>query len=375
MENLDIRHRWEELDTLRQNVCQDFLRMLLKAGWQKELYKTAEYEVTINKKYKDRYQAVYDKMRDSKKAVDDYSIDDMDITLITGLVNARFMGVSVSKETKYALKKIKTDRNTKDHSGGNEKPEKLYLQALLDLCNIRDFVRAVDNNETGIDNESRLEFRQKYIPKIDKLKELLDEERIELVQKEKSMRKDIQKVLDSDDPSSAWGDVYEWYENRYEKMERNRQAFDEFVICASDAGVVFAHFGAALHFLSTKDFAEAERRLFMMYNAKDISGDGYAHDILTIINDYLDLGNGITEGMQEIINGLVEQGFVIENTENGFYYLANERAAFIQNNPPFWREGMTAEEFDREREYYGMHLEDVSSGKYKPLWKQKEEEI
>lgn len=43
-------------------------------------------------------------------------------------------------------------------------------------------------------------------------------------------------------------------------------------------------------------------------------------------------------------------------------------------NAPFWREGMTQEEFDTEAEYYlHNYFNLVEIGKYKPLWKQKEE--
>ena len=38
---------------------------------------------------------------------------------------------------------------------------------------------------------------------------------------------------------------------------------------------------------------------------------------------------------------------------------------------PFWREGMSADEYDREREYYQKNFEElVMTGKYVPLWKQ-----
>lgn len=36
----------------------------------------------------------------------------------------------------------------------------------------------------------------------------------------------------------------------------------------------------------------------------------------------------------------------------------------------FWRNGMTPDEFDAEREYYYKHMEDVQNGTYIPLWKQ-----
>ncbi|MCM1115751.1 MAG: hypothetical protein NC397_09665 [Clostridium sp.] len=39
---------------------------------------------------------------------------------------------------------------------------------------------------------------------------------------------------------------------------------------------------------------------------------------------------------------------------------------------PWWRDDMTPEEYDIEREYYGTYFYDlVQKGKYVPLWKQK----
>lgn len=41
---------------------------------------------------------------------------------------------------------------------------------------------------------------------------------------------------------------------------------------------------------------------------------------------------------------------------------------------PYWRDGMSPEEYEMEREYYYTHLEYVKKGDYKPLWKQKKKE-
>lgn len=40
---------------------------------------------------------------------------------------------------------------------------------------------------------------------------------------------------------------------------------------------------------------------------------------------------------------------------------------------PYWRDGMTPEEYDMEREYYYKNFHLVRERKYKPLWKQQEE--
>ena len=39
---------------------------------------------------------------------------------------------------------------------------------------------------------------------------------------------------------------------------------------------------------------------------------------------------------------------------------------------PFWRNGMTPEEYDEEREYLGKNFHLLREGKYTPLWKQRE---
>lgn len=39
---------------------------------------------------------------------------------------------------------------------------------------------------------------------------------------------------------------------------------------------------------------------------------------------------------------------------------------------PFWRNGMTPEEYDKEWKYYCRHIKDWQNGTYIPLWKQQE---
>ena len=38
----------------------------------------------------------------------------------------------------------------------------------------------------------------------------------------------------------------------------------------------------------------------------------------------------------------------------------------------FYREGMSAEEFEREYKYLSEHIKDLQNGNYTPLWKQRE---
>lgn len=52
---------------------------------------------------------------------------------------------------------------------------------------------------------------------------------------------------------------------------------------------------------------------------------------------------------------------------------AKEWATYTLMEAPFWRDGMSAEEYEIERNYLGEHWTDVESGTYTPLWKQKQQ--
>lgn len=44
--------------------------------------------------------------------------------------------------------------------------------------------------------------------------------------------------------------------------------------------------------------------------------------------------------------------------------------SFGMKEYPFYREGMTIEEWRAERKYMAEHMDDVKKGTYNPLWKQ-----
>lgn len=322
---MEIRNRMADVVKLRCNACQAFLRMYLSNGWQQKLYDKAHDAVTNGRKHKDKYIAAYEKMRD--KGIESYQIDEMDVTLVTELVTHNFDGTgAVQNATRKAVEQLRDDRNVTGHSSENEDPEELYLRGLLALCNLRNFVRTVDKYETCIEDEKRLSYRKKYVAEIEELKTLLDGERIRLVQWEKDTDKDIQMVLESDNSLSVWNDIQQAYLNRYWKLEKDRQKYFDFIVKASDAGVVFAHSYAALYFIHfEKDYEEAEQRIFMLYNSVIEFTTPEVQNLISNINSYIEQGNEITEGMQEIMDGLKEQGFNIEKAEDGTYKLGKRK--------------------------------------------------
>lgn len=317
---MEIRNRMSDVVKLRCNACQDFLKMAIKPGWQKEIYDIAKDAIEHNK-YADNYRPAYEKMRDI--GIDNYSVDNMDVTFITQVVCFCPSVVTVHKQTREALTKLRDDRNLTNHSNENEDAEELYLRGLLSLCNLKNFVKAVDKNEVRIDDEERLAYRSKYIPKIEKLTDILDEERIELIQRAKDIRKDINKLLACKDEKTRlclWCDISKLYMDREWKMEKNPERYNEFMVKASDAGISQAHSYAATYFQHMKkDYVEMERRLRMLYDAYEKISAGDAKNIIDSINWYLAEGNVITPGMLKMVEGIIDLGFPVMKAEDGIF--------------------------------------------------------
>lgn len=313
---MDIRNRMADVVKLRCNACQDFLKLIIKSGWQQDLYNKAFDEVNNNGRYKDKYIATYEKMRDI--GINNYGIEDMDVTFISEVLHGCPHIALADKRVKDAMKRLTEDRNLTNHSSENEPAEELYLRGLLSLCNLRNFVRTVDKFETSLDDCIRLSYRSKYIKLIDDLKEILDDERIELVCKTKEIKKDIQKILSSPDPLKTWVEISKIYMDKYWILEKDYDRYNEFMVRASDAGIAQAHSGAANYFLIIeKDYEEAEKRLLMMYNAQEHLGVYEMKEIIDLINTYLLRGNTITDGMNKIVDAIVGQGYNIQRTNEG----------------------------------------------------------
>lgn len=170
--------------------------------------------------------------------------------------------------------------------------------------------------EKSIDDKKRWEYRQKYCHEIDKLKSIIDDERIILVQQGKQMDKDIAQILNGD---KTWIEISRLYYEHYWKQEKSPHIYFEFVVKASDAGIIYAHKGAADYFSHIKDYPEMERRLFMIYNSCKKLSDDNVKCIIDTINDFLIRKNPLTDGMQLLIEDIKKQGYNIEQNKEGYY--------------------------------------------------------
>ena len=309
-----VRNRMPEVVKLRCNACQDFLRMVIIPEWRGHVYEAAQTNITG--KYRDKYVAVYDKMRE--KGLEKYDIDDMDVTFISQIINFHDKIAPAKKETREAIRQLAIDRNVTSHSSENEADEELYQRGLLALCNLTRFVGIVDREETTIDDKQRLAYHRKYDEKITELKRILDEERISIVQREKSMEMDIKKILESDDPLKKWVEFFGLYMDRC-KIDRDLSLLNAFALKASDMKVTYAHACAIDYQLSEKKFEEVERRLLMLYHAYEFTPTYECKIIVDSIDKCLRSGYPLTENFNQMITGLMNQGYNITNNEDGSF--------------------------------------------------------
>lgn len=315
---MNVRNRMADVVKLRCNACQDYLKLVINDGWQQIIYNKAKKEITTNSRYANKYMSVYEKMRNI--GIENYSIEDMDVTFISEVVHGCKNIAPTTDKTRKAIEQLTEDRNLTDHSNENEDDEELYLRGLLALCNLRNFVRTVDRFEKEIEDERRQKYRSTYIFKIEELKEKLDEERILLIQRNKDIEHDINRILESDDRLKAWSDLSKLYMNRYWKLEKDPERYNEFMVKASNAGITEAHGNAADYFFTIKkDYVEGERRLFMLFDSFDKLPVHELKRIIDTLNYYLLQGNTITEGMTNLINEIIEQGYTVLKNNDGFY--------------------------------------------------------
>lgn len=251
--------------------------------------------------------------------VQNYKVSDMDVSFIVQVIRFCRGVVSVKGSTKDAVIRLKDDRNLMNHSNGNEEDEELYLRGLLALCDLRNFIRTVDKVEISIPDEKRREFRNKYIPLIDELQNILDDERIQLVQAKKERKKYIKRILESKNPDNEWCNVNEIYMKKNLSMNKDMDSYNQFIMEAAEEGVILAYSQAADKYYEMGDYDSAEHYLRLLY----LSEDRKYHDVksmMLLAEIYFKRLCTRTEDGHEIIQKLIAEGNNVVKSEDGNRY-------------------------------------------------------
>ena len=257
---MELHYRQKDVDKLVCNAAQDFLKMLLKQGWQNKLYTIAKEAKENNRKYKDKYIHAYETMRDY--GIENYTVEKMDFTLISSIINYghKFLPeiAMVSNESKKAINMLREDKNSfASHSNQNESLAEKYLQCIFTLYHLKQFIRAVGDKEEFIPEKKRASYRQNYISRADELISQLDQDRYELIYEQKSIEDNLQKILRCNDRRRAWWEMTDVYDQQIvfakainnTEFERSKRLLDKFYIASSYAGISEAHTGAMLRLI------------------------------------------------------------------------------------------------------------------------------
>lgn len=334
---MEIRNRMPDIIKLRTNACQDLLKMVLLPGWQQSLYDIAENAVNSGNNYqKGKYLHAYNKMRNRENGIECYSVDDMDITLIWSIItdwnsknNTGTVFAPLHYDSIQALKALRNDRNITKHSNENEEADELYLRGLISLVNLRRFVYTVDEFETDVPDDQRLAYRQKYITKIKELMSTLDNERIKLVYKNREYDRLIEHIKNSKHPWKVWDEIIENFDRCAETglFESDDPKLGKgFYLRASDAGIVYAHYHAAVEFIFAKSKPiEPIRRFRMILDACKKLPDYFALSIVSGINLMLDNNYEPTDDMRQIIEDVKKQGYTINVINNRYKLVGDDR--------------------------------------------------
>jgi hypothetical protein len=213
---MDINNRMQDVVKLRANACQDLLKMLLPPDWKTKFYDMIVKEISGS--FGNAYKEAYKKIKNV--GLDNYEINDMDVTLIFNIMKSKTIFYTTGNMIKL-MESVKNDRNVTNHSSSNETDVELYIRALISLNNVKELVsNAYDENfekdqKIIIDKSKYEEYRISYFKRITELQEVIIEECAASIGRDKEIKENIQKYLESSNKNSYFCNEYDNYYRQF----------------------------------------------------------------------------------------------------------------------------------------------------------------
>ena len=242
---MQIRNRIADIKMMQAHILQDFFRMELAFNFSGDKWKTyfqKEVEAGVTSPYSRSYVGAWDKIQ--IKGLDNYSVDDMDTTIIIAILKGwgHFKCCKFDK-INQSLDNFQDDRNIDAHATGNETDSELLQWAYGTFHNISKFVSDVDKSSHASD-ENRHSFARKYQSDIKELRKHFEDDYKEVLRDEEieqAIKRDIDRILTNNNPFEIYVDI----EGRYLKTmdSTGRIDFnlnDRFLHAAADKGIVWA---------------------------------------------------------------------------------------------------------------------------------------
>lgn len=109
-------------------------------------------------------------------------------------------------------------------------------------------------------------------------------------------------------------------------IDHNIELYQEFILRASNAGIIHAHGQAADYYLNIdKNCDEAEKRMRLLMEDKDNLSAGDVHSIMSAISMYMIRGNVLSDGLEDVVVTLINWGYPIEKDSTGVYVMLSKR--------------------------------------------------
>ena len=324
---MSIRNEIDAIVELKSHICQDFLQMILCDNWQERLYNKAKSMIETSDSQKKNYVSAYNLM--CEKGYTNYTVKDMDVSFIVVIVqfcSKCSIVHSIQRSTLSSLIALRDDRNIKCHSSDNEPIEVLFDNCHVSLRLLKTFIERVNENETFINDTTRLSYIKKYYDKIESLQKHIDKKYLSLVQWQIDVESDIQSIKSSDNQLATWTTINRKYLDLYHTIDQYKEKYYPFVIAASNAGIIYAHLLTANYYISiNSNPSEAEYRMLQFYKAYKDLPQYEAKELVDCIHVYQLNNNSITPQIEQILEGIRSQGYSIGLTEDGIYYWPSQR--------------------------------------------------
>lgn len=246
---MKIRNRIADIKALQAHILQDYLIMALEVNFLDNTWKPIfrdEVQKSVKSQFRQSYVGAWDKMQ--LKGLDDYSIDDMDTTIITAILKGPQYGAfgccKFNKINQY-LDYLQDDRNIEAHTTGNENDSELLQWAYGSLHNISRFISAVANaKDCNISDNKRNSYAQKYQAEIESLRLQFECDykgafRAEEI--DQCINRDITRIKNSKDPYRTYVEIEgEYINKRNDEGRPNILLHSRFIYAAADAGIIWA---------------------------------------------------------------------------------------------------------------------------------------
>lgn len=246
---MKIRNRIADIKTLQAHILQDYFRMALAASFVDDAWKPIfrdEVQKSVNSEYSRSYVGAWSKMQ--LKGIDNYSVDDMDTTIITTILkgpkDGPFGYCKFNKINQY-LDYLQDDRNIDAHTTGNETDSELLQWAYGSLHDISRFISAVANAKNcKVSYDERNSYARKYQAEIDSLRLQFEndyKEALWVEEIEQSINRNIERIKTSKNPHSTYTEIERQYFNKQDNEGKlDLSLYNRFMQTAADAEIVWA---------------------------------------------------------------------------------------------------------------------------------------